>query len=201
MNSSILFASYFPPISYFIVIKNSSKVIIEANETFQRQTIRNRCFILSANGIQKLIVPVTHPLNKKIKDIEINYKTNWVNNHINAIKSAYGKSPYFLFYSDIFFKILLKKPKFLFDLNIEILFKILEILNLQKEIIFSEHFIKPDCNNINDYRLSFSKKNMPFINTEFKKYIQTFSDRFNFIQDLSIIDLLFNCGKESILYL
>lgn len=201
MNEAILFTSYFPPISYFYILNNFQSVIIETQENYQRQTIRNRCYILSANGVQKLIVPIKHQSNKKIKDIEIDYKINWINNHINSIKSAYGKSPFFIYYYDRIFAIINKKHKFLFDLNTEILFTMLELLNIETNIKFSEHFIPIDTTNTNEHRHLFSKKNIPFLNITYKKYIQTFSDRFNFIEDLSILDLIFNCGKEALLYI
>jgi|YNPMSStandDraft_2_1061718.scaffolds.fasta_scaffold36848_2 hypothetical protein len=202
MNRSILITAYYPPITYFSAILNSEEIIIEMQENYNRQTIRNRCYILSANCVQMLSVPIVKTNNKKITQIEIDYNIPWQNKHAHAIKSAYGKSPFFQYYYEELIKPIFKKHRLLIELNNDILKTCLNILNISTKINYTTTYIKNYVNN-NDYRKIFNKKYPPFLvkNYPIKPYIQTFNDRFDFILDLSIIDLIFNTGYEALLYL
>ncbi|MCX7862987.1 MAG: WbqC family protein [Bacteroidales bacterium] len=199
-NTTITITAYFPPISYFYLINQSENICIELYENYQRQSIRNRCYILSANGVQWLSIPIIKTTNKQIKDILIDNTVPWKSKHIHAIRSAYGKSPFFEYYSEELFNILEKKQKFLIDLNNEILQTCINLIDLSANISFTEVYSKEYST---DYRDIFSiKKYPPFIeNLIFEPYNQCFSDRFSFVADLSILDLLFNVGFESKYYL
>jgi len=202
MKSAILITSYFPPIYYFFIIKQYDQIYIDLTEEYKRQTLRNRCYILTANGLLALTVPVKHPINNFTKDIMIDYSKNWINNHINSIKSAYGKSPYFYHLKDLIFPTLLKKYKFLVDLNNEIIFEISKFLNLETnkiKFLYNKNELNLLKFNV-DFRKIFSTKkffNLPIVH---KEYLQVFSDKFGFIPNLSIIDLIFCCGKEAFFY-
>ncbi len=200
--TSVLITSYFPPISYFYFIAHSKKVLIELHENYDRQTIRNRCYILSPNGIQHLSIPIVKPNNRCIKEIEIDYSVPWNNKHAHAIRSAYGKSPFFCYYYDELIQPLFKRHKYLLDLNNELLHILCNILQITCNIYFTQTYSKCYI-DANDLRLAYiSAKNPPYIqHLYFEPYIQCFSDRFAFCPDLSIIDLLFNIGYESLWYL
>ncbi len=190
---------FLPSLEYFCAILKNDEVIIEAHEYFEKQSYRNRCRIKTTNKIDTLTVPVQSG-NKKvlIRDIKIDYSQDWTRRHWGAVHSAYGKAPFFEFYSDYFKKILDKKPDFLFDLNFEILTICLKLLRLEKKIIFTEYYQK---NIENDYRGLIHPK----INYEFNHLYQPLAYRQNFGNEfepnLSILDLLFCQGNQSLVVL
>lgn len=201
MIDSLLITAYYPPISYFSCIKNSDSIYIEAKENYQRQTIRNRCYIQTSNGIQMLSVPIKKNIDKSITSIKIDYSTPWNYKHAHAIRSAYGKSPFFIYYYEELISPLFEKYETLFQLNQAIIEKCIKLLQLNKKIQFTKEYLS-DYIGMSDLRSNFSKKKGPYIqNFNSPKYIQTFSDRFPFMYDLSVLDLIFNTGKEAILYL
>lgn len=199
---SILITAYYPPISYFSAFSHSKHVLIEVHENYSRQSIRNRCYILSPNGIQALSIPIVKSKNKQISQIEIDYTTPWEQKHAHAIRSAYGKSPFFQYYYNELIEPIFKKHRFLLELNNEILKKCLKILNCETNISYTSTYINT-YSNINDFRQILNKKFPPYLTDVFpvKPYIQTFYDRFDFYADLSILDLIFNTGFEAALYL
>lgn len=194
-----LSTAYFPPIEYFSLIRNAGNVFIEREENYIKQSYRNRFRILSSNGILTLSVPVMKgsQLKTKIKDITIDYSKRWQQNHLGAITSAYSRSPYFQFYRDSFEKIILGNYKFLIDLNEELINKCLEIMKINKFILYTSSF-EAHTGKIYDYRYRLTPKRP--LDIPYKPYIQVFSN-LAFVTGLSIIDLLFNAGPESAEYL
>jgi hypothetical protein len=195
----LLSTAYFPPSEYFGHIRNSEEVCIEQEENYLKQTYRNRCRILTSNGIMNLSVPVLKggSIKTQTKDVRIDYSKRWQQIHLRALTSSYNRSPYFQFFSDSFEKILISNHKFLLDLNIELLKKCLEILQINKNISYTlsyEPVTVPD----NDFRYRISPKVKSDIHQ--KAYIQVFNNS-GFVPRLSILDLIFNMGLESIEYL
>lgn len=174
-------------------------VLIETQESFKKQTHRNRTYILSANGVLPLIVPV-----KRFKDVslpisqtEICYQTPWQTNHLRAIASAYGKSTYFEYYYCEIEKILKKEHRYLIDLNQEITMLLLQKMKIPTKITPTTSYEKE---TENDYRDIFDKKHL-FADFTNKPYFQCFEHKFGFQHNLSALDLLFNMGVESKYYL
>lgn len=200
-NEVILSIAYFPNIHYFTKIINYSSVIIESYENYQKQSFRNRCTILSANGPLNLVIPVLKEHGKKmlIKDVKIDYQKRWQHQHWNAICSAYKNSPFFEFYESEIKPLIYSNEEYLFKFNLNILKKILGILNINRNIQLTNSFIK-DYKENNDYRYKIHPKINYDIDKSFypKKYLQVYSYKFDFVPNLSIIDLLFNMGPESI---
>ena len=194
-----LSTAYFPPIEYFSLIRNAGNVFIEREENYIKQSYRNRFRILSSNGILTLSVPVMKgsQLKTKIKDITIDYSKRWQQNHLGAITSAYSRSPYFQFYRDSFEKIILGNYKFLIDLNEELINKCLEIMKINKCILYTSSF-EAHTGKIYDYRYRLTPKKP--LDIPYKLYIQVFGN-LGFVSGLSIVDLLFNVGPESAEYL
>lgn len=199
-----LSTAYFPNIQYFSKIINSNEIFIEQYENFPKQTYRNRCKIIAANGILPLVVPVTNGRSGKVKtkDIKIAYVENWQHQHYQSIMSAYSSAPFYDYYMPELENIFKKKYKFLLDLNEDILLIINELLTINTKIKYTDDFLKDIDSNYKDFRFSITPKKQ-IIDKEFnpKSYIQVFSDRFDFQENMSILDLLFNLGPDSRKYL
>ena len=204
MNTSyaLFSTAYFPPISYVAAMLDKPVVLVEQYETFPKQTYRNRAVVATANGLLPLSVPVirTNGNHTYTKDMDICYNENWTAKHWRAIESAYNSSPYFLYYKDDVEAILNKKHRTLLELNMDILAFVFKKLKVAKDIILSTDFVVVDANaDIENYRNRFSPKNKEII--QLPPYDQVFEDRYGFQQDLSILDLLFNMGPDSLGYL
>lgn len=191
----LLSTAYFPPAEYFNLIRNAGDIFIEREETYLKQSYRNRCKILGANGIQTLTVPVMkgNLRNAKISDVTIDYSKRWQMNHMRTLKSAYGRSPFYQYYSELFEKIIERDHKYLLDLNNELLRQCNEILDINKCINYTSYFV-PVNRMLNDYRYKISPKQDSAYTT--KKYIQVFG-KDTFVTGLSILDLIFNTGPDS----
>ena len=197
--TAILSTAYFPNIEYISKFLQYDRILIEANENYTKKSFRNRCNILSANGLITLSVPVIQNKNEKflIKDTQISYAENWQKEHLAALESAYNSSPFFEYYIDDFKRFFINKYENLFEYNLEILKLILSIIGIEKHIELTSEFIEIE-NNYDDFRFNISKNR----NTDLsQKYVQVFSEKFSFVPNLSILDVIFNLGPESILYL
>ena len=205
MNNILLNTAYFPPVQYFSEIKNCSEVLIEQYESYGKQSYRNRCDIMTANGVMTLSVPVVKASSLKIltKDVLVDYSTNWQKLHFKGIESAYKNSPYYDYYMDNFLPFFERKEKYLIDLNTKILQEVMDNICLRRSLKFTEDYY-PVPENLEDLRdvihpkPSRRRAERPFIP---KPYHQTFAERFPFTPNLSILDLLFNAGPEVMTYL
>jgi hypothetical protein len=196
----LLSTAYLPPIEYFARIVNAKEVFIEKEENYLKQTYRNRCYILSANGPHLLTVPVYMGSFHKIpvKEIRIDYSKRWQQVHIGALHAAYKSSPFFLYYFEDIEKVILSGYEFLLDLNMDLLKALIRMLNIEVKLSYTTVF-KPAGDTENDYRYSISPKKVSFYKS--KEYIRVFTDGKDFVQGLSIADLLFNSGPEAIKFL
>ena len=197
----LLSTAHFPPIQYFSKIIDSGELILEARENYQRQSYRNRFIILGANGTISLSVPVIkgHSPGQPVKDVKIDYSGPWQRIHFKTLFSAYSHSPFFEFYIDDLSRFWKDKWSFLYDLNLAALESVIEILGIETSIIESDKFTSPDDLEF-DYREIIHPKCGLDQDPFFKPfpYTQNFSDRHGFIPNLSIIDLLFQAGPESL---
>ena len=201
-SETIIFpTAYFPPISYFALLINYNKVLVEHLETFPKQTFRNRCEILTGSGKLNLVVPVSRPNGNHTltRDIEICYRENWPAHHWKSIWSAYRSSPYFNYYVDLVHPLFMKKENSLSVLNRDILLLLCKIAGIHTEFSFTDEYMK-EPGDITDYRRAFSpKKERHFYH--YREYPQVFMHNSGFQNDLSILDLLFNLGPETKEYL
>ena len=193
--SHIFPTAYLPSIEYVSLFLKTENASIELFETYQKQSCRTRTNVMTANGIQTLTIPVikTNGNHTLTKDIEISYKESWQQTHLRCLESAYRKSAYFDYYFPYFEKIYKQKFNTLIELNEYCLKTILKILKVKKDFSYTTDFEK--ITNENDYRISLSKGTNKI---ETKPYYQVFADRHGFIPNLSIVDLLFNEGPNSI---
>jgi len=197
----ILSTAYFPPVEYFFFLNHSKNVLIDSFENYQKQTYRNRCIIYGSNGPLSLVIPVIKTNKPKtiFKDILISYDEDWQKVHWRSISAAYNSSPFFLYYQDDILKILEKKHRFLIDLNNELLMKLLDLTNIDTSISQASSYIK-DPEEL-DLRNTISPKNKIQEILNYPSYIQVFDDKHGFISNLSILDLLFNEGPNTLEYL
>lgn len=183
-----------------------SVVYIEACENFQKQSYRNRCRFYAADGVQTLSFPILHEggtHRNPIADVRIDYKTPWVQQHERAIVSAYGMSAYFEYYQDELFAILESRYEKLFDLNMALIRFFIEKTGLSVDIRLTEDYLKEPV-GVEDLRDSIHPKRPNAILADLgleKPYFQVFAWKYGFRSDLSIMDLLFNEGPDSIIYL
>ena len=192
-----------------------SVVYIEACENYQKQSYRNRCRFYAADGVQPLSFPIIHEegtYKHPVKDIKVDYSTPWLLQHKRAIVSAYRTSAYFEYYQDELFAILDGCPEKLLDLNMALLRFFIEKTGLKVDLRLTEEYSKEgmiadvDGNNIPcvDLREVIHPKRPNTILNNLaleKPYFQVFAPKYGFQSDLSIMDLLFNEGPDSILYL
>lgn len=191
---------FFPSIAWLIFAQNKGNISIDIYETFPRQTFRNRCLLLSANGVQSISVPIKRNKNERTisKDAQINWKEDWNVRAWRAIYSNYGKSPFFEYYDLEIKKILDNKYRFLLDLNLDILEFIKKKFALDFNIFFTDNYIREEENNfMNAFRCQTRIEDGKLLSS----YFQSFSDKFDFEPNLSCLDLLFSMGKEGGTYI
>ena len=201
----IIFATaYFPSVAMTaaMIQKSADKqLLFEQQETFPKQTHRNRTIIVTANGPMTLSVPVvrTNGNHTYTKDIKISYAERWNIIHWRAIESAYNASPFFLYYRDEVEKILMQQYGRLMELNETILRFLAKKLKQPWKIIYTDEYLDSE-NYTHDYRGKFSYKHSEELPT-LEEYHQVFEDRMPFNPNVSILDLLFNLGPETASYL
>jgi hypothetical protein len=192
---------YLPPVEYFVQLNTyKPDILIEREEHFPKQTYRNRANIYSPDGVLTLTVPVTKGSKNhtKITDVKISYDFEWQRLHWLGLQACYRRSAYFEYYEDDFSVFYHRKYDYLFDYNEQLLQFLLKSIKLKTTINFTESY-EDEYVAIPDLRNSFSPKKES--NLDQKPYFQVFDDRLGFLKNLSIVDLLFNQGPQSINYL
>jgi hypothetical protein len=192
----LLSTAYFPPAEYFFLIAHSSKVLIEKWENYHKQTYRNRCRILGANGTLMLTVPVLRGSFHKtpLRDLKIDNSRRWRELHLRSLTSAYATAPFYEFYFDAISTVISKPFSFLLDLNAEALSIVTDAIGIATETAFTEEYL-PEGAFTEDYRYLISpKKRSPADVYKDMPYMQVFAERFGFVAGLSIIDVLLNNG-------
>ena len=202
MQSSAIFPLfYLPPVSYFTALKENDSIFsIEKHEHFVKQTYRNRTSIASPDGVLDLMVPVVKGSKFKtpIKDVKISYDSKWQRLHWLSMQTCYRSSAYFEFYEDGLAPFYHQKFDFLFDFNLELFTWILKQLKQNQPLVFTAEY-QDEIPKQLDFRANFNKNAIHLAST--KNYFQVFSDRNEFLPNLSIVDLLFNQGPQTKLYL
>lgn len=195
---ALFIPTYFSPISQYQALLNSNSITFEIEDNYQKQTYRNRCYIYGANGKQLLNIPVTIPKSSKktkSKDILVE-NANWQKQHYKSLEAAYNHSPFFEFYKDDLRKIFSKKYTYLLDVNLDSFHFIMDALELFKEYTLSKTYEETKLNVFRN--LADSKKKVEISTIP---YIQMFDQKFGFLKNLSILDLLFMEGPNSINFL
>lgn len=186
---------------YYKNLIKSKYIVIEQYERWQKMSFRNRCSIFGANGKIDLSVPVVGGRNSGdlVKDIKIDNLQKWQNIHWRSITSAYNHSPWFEFYKDELESFYIKKYEYLWDLNLDLLQWTFKQLKIELEVGFTNEYKKVyDDDGIVDFRNKILPKTISDFTNECPVYNQVFENRFGFLPNLSIIDLLFCEGNNAL---
>ena len=199
MNTIIIQSAVFPPIQQISWIMKAKTILVEQHDTYAKQTFRNRMQIAGPNGLQNLSIPVTKPLGaeSKTKDILINYDSPWQTQFLKSIKTAYQNSAFFEYYIDAIEALLMRKDEKLIDYNITILKALLNILEINPSVKVTDKYEKTYENDFRD--ILHPKPQYQRADNIFKpsQYHQVFEEKYGFLPNLSIIDLIFNEGPLS----
>jgi hypothetical protein len=205
MSTVLVELPYHPPIGFFSQLLGADALWLEGQEHYRKQTYRNRCLILTAQGQQPLTVPVVDGNRSEkvvISALEIDYRQNWIHRHWRTLQTAYGGSPYFEYYADYLHDIYLQKPALLFELNLQFLQFYLRCLRLRLPVHITTTYLPPaqssfplgllDCR---DHLTPKVQASSGPDRTSGRPYSQTFGK--DFVPGLSILDLLFMQGPAA----
>ena len=188
---------YLPCVAYFAQLLPPQRVFLEAWEYYRKQSFRSRSRILTASGTLDIVVPVCHRSGKQVmRDMEICRTYTWERQHIQSLRSAYGKAPFFEHYSESLFDTLKKRFKFLTDLNLATLEWGLNAIGLKSELYPTEWYVKTAGPDVSDIREKIdAKKQLGGTMYTPCPYSQVFGTEF--VANLSIADLLFCAGPDA----
>ena len=189
---------YLPNVEFFKNLQSfkDQTILIEKNEHYPKQTFRNRTSIAGPNGILNLSVPIKKESEKYIdfKDIRISNEDKWQRIHWLSLETSYRSSAYFEFYEDDFAPFYQKKYNFLFDYNLELFIVVLKLIKMPVKYDFTVTYEK-SYENLIDFRM-INPPNKPS-DYQNKKYYQVFEDKNKYLNNISILDLLFNQGPQA----
>ena len=182
---------YFGPLTFYQRL-HGGHAIIDIHEHYLKQSLRNRCEILGPNGRQALSIPVVHRSGSKIpfKDVRVDYRESWQKDHWGAIRSSYGRAPFFIHFASNLESLFHNRPEYLLDWNQMCHEVVCSLLRSELPLTFSKEYLPPTFGM--DERPKYRKAHL-----EQEAYIQVFSDRYPFQSGLSILDMLFCLGPET----
>lgn len=199
MADILLYPTYFPSVSQLAAAVQANSVTLEVEDNFQKQTNRNRMYIYSPNGVQMLNIPVKHSKegHQKSKDVRIEKNFDWQKLHFKSLEAAYRSSPYFEYFEDLLAPIYFKKQAFLMDLNLQTLEIVYKCLGLPFDPAKTQEYFH-EVPDFRDLRPLANGKKDPFV---CEPYHQVFQEKFGFLNNLSVLDLIFNQGRHALDYL
>lgn len=210
MRTPILPAFYFGSVEHYRLLAKHPQVIIDVGEHYVRQSYRTRTHIVGPNGVQDLNVQIARDHGQKMPMHTVGLSTveTWPQQHVHAIRSAYGKAPWTLHYIDAIEAVITAPYTRLIDLDLATMRLGLKWLGLSTEVVVSDAYVEvasegatrhsPLATRHLDLRTSFHpKKPLPQELTSTPPYPQVFADRHGFQPRMSIIDLVCNCGPEA----
>lgn len=203
---TVLSTAYFAPVAYYALLFHEQDIVIEAHENYNKQSYRNRMFIGTNQGPLALSVNVEKGYETKcpIQEVRLSSHGDWLHQHEVALMSNYGSSPFYEYYIDDILEVLRSDEQTLFGLNEKIRERICELIGFSAKVRYSDQYLRNDSENFRDLRNTLHpKKNILESVPEFvaNPYYQVFGQKQTFIPNLSVLDLLFNLGPESILVL
>jgi len=200
MNRILLHPSYFPSIVQMAVIAQSKHVVFETDDNYQKQTYRNRAFIAHSNGKLLLNIPIQHSKDGtklKTKEVYVENSFPWQYHHLKSIQTAYRSSPFYEYYEDEINPLFTEKVGSLFEHNLKIYQLLSDLIEIETSVSYSKEYIKEPEET--DFRYLINAKAK--LNVSFPPYHQVLEENHGFLPNLSILDLLFNEGPNTITYL
>ena len=195
----LIHPTYFPNIANFVAIAKAEEVTFETDDNFLKQTYRNRSYIYAANGKLLLNIPVIHTQKnrQKYRDVKISQDTNWQDLHWKSLLSAYRTSPFFEYYEDELEPLFKTKTNYILDFNLKCFETICDCLQIEIDFSKTDTYQK-NVENKSDFRFLVNAKTEE---PTFEPYTQVFDTKHGFLNNLSILDLLFNEGPNALNYL
>ncbi|RDK87248.1 WbqC family protein [Marinirhabdus gelatinilytica] len=200
MESILLHPTYFPSIEQMAAIAQAKNVVFEAQDNYQKQTYRNRCYIAHTNGTLLLNIPIKHSKGgnrQKTKEVVVENAFPWQKEHWRSIQNAYRTSPFFEFYEDELHPFFTQKVEKLMDFNLSIFTVLTELIGIESQPTLTESYEKEP--NIGDFRFLVDAKTTP--KTTLDRYTQVLEAQHGWLPHLSVLDLLFNEGPNTLNYL
>jgi len=196
--TALIEVQYLPSVAYFAALGGAQEIVLEKHEHYEKQTYRNRCYINAVHGREALIVPLTAKHGKVIiSEVRVDYSQKWLNNHWRTLQSAYGKAPFFEYYSHDLEQVLFKRWTFLYDLNRELLSMCLKWLKWDVSVKESLSYVQQPDQPISDLRSVINPKNAVNLSRFYHpvRYYQVFGN--TFAENLSLVDLIFCEGPQA----
>ncbi len=201
MYTPLLATAYLPPVEYFAFLLDENAAI-EREERYQKQSYRNRTTIMNGNGVLNLIIPTVHDGRMGIvKEVRIDYATPWQRVHWRSIESAYNNTPYYLYYKDALKPFFEEKFELLFDFNLQLTQTLLKLMRVDRDLTVTSDFKPYGSHDLRQLIHPKQSKKQDYPLRLKTPYYQVFEDKFGFIPNLSVIDLLFNEGPQATPYL
>lgn len=201
MDTILLEAQYIGTCSYWSLLLRADAIVLDQEEHYVKRSYRNRAHILGANGLLRLSIPLERGKHQhsKMKDVRISYNERWQDLHWQSFTSAYRRSPFFEYYEDYFRRFYTERFDSLLDYNFQFIHTIAKVLKTELSISFSDRYYSGETFAGKDFRNVILPGKIS--EYHFQPYTQVFSDRFSFVQDLCVLDLLFNEGTKAKEYL
>lgn len=194
-------AQLFPPVATILQFMQTPDILLEACEHYQKRSFRNRYWIGSHQGRLELSIPLCKGKNMRqnIRDVKISYAADWPGRHYKALQTSYGNAAFFLYYKDELNELLFSKPAFLFDFNLRCLEFINKQLKAGWSVSCTTHYSDSCTSDTHDLRSAILPKTIASL--PLRSYYQVYSAATGFLPQLSILDLLFHKGPESLSFL
>jgi len=211
---------YLPWPGYWDKMARSDVFVLLDNVQYKKNEWQNRNRIKSAEGWQWITVPVRYSFGQKINEVDIDNRSSWRRKHDNAIRLCYARSPHFDDYEETLLGPLARNCEKLLDLNVRCIHVMKEILGIGTELVLASEIgqlpseptdrLVAVCRELGaDTYLSGSgarayldagKFEREGLEVMFQDYVPpTYPQLFGtFIEGLSAVDIIFNCGERSL---
>jgi len=221
MRVVILQPSYLPWLGYFDQMSRADKFVFLDNVQFTRRDWRNRNKIRTKEGGAWLTVPIVQKgkYGQSLLTTRIDNSIHWRRKHKDTLRHNYSQAPYFDLYFPFFEKLYAREWEFLLDICYESLLYLKDALNIETPVVKSSslgvmetkgervyeichqlgatHYLSGDVGRNYLFHDAFLKHgvSLEFHNYKHPVYQQRFP---GFIPYLSVVDLLFNFGEQSL---